>query len=115
MNRSMSEAEAHKPEVMRYPEDLDITIYDDGRWRHAASYPDTRGYFREVYLRPLDGCGWGIRLHEHVASTEFQGETVPRWKDGLEIEDLGSGSMSYEMARGAAEVWIRGGRIVAVA
>ncbi|MNU56077.1 hypothetical protein D3C71_451640 [compost metagenome] len=116
MNKTIVGSEAAKPSVaLRYPEDLDITVYGDGRWRYAASFPDDIGSFREVFLHPLESGGWGIRLQEHVGSEEFQGETERRWKDGLEVESLGSGPMSYEVARGATEVWLRGGRIIAAA
>ena len=115
MNHTMPAPEGVKPAMAGYPKDLDITVYDDGRWRYAASFPDDLGSFREVFLHPLDGRGWGIRLHEHIGSEEFQGESEPRWKGGLEIETIGAGPMSYEAARGAAEVWLRGGRISGVA
>ncbi len=115
MNQSIVGSEAAKSGALHYPEDLDITVYDDGCWRYAASFPDDFGSFREVFLHPLESGAWGIRLHEHVGSEEFQGETDRRWKDGLEVESLGSGPMSYEAARGAAEVWLRGGRIIAAA
>ena len=115
MEQILSGSEASGSGVASYPKDLDITVYDDGRWRYAASLPDDEGSFREVFLHPVDGGSWGMRLHEHFGSDEFQGETTPRWKDGFEVNDLGSGFMSYDMARGAAEVWLRGGRIHTVA
>lgn len=115
MSQSVVGHEKTQSSVQRYPDDLDITIYDDGRWRYAASFPDDFGSFREVHLQPAAGGGWNIRLQEHVGSEEFQGETKPRWKDGLEVDAIGSGVMTYEVARGATEVWVRGGRISAVA
>lgn len=115
MSQSLVESKATSARAVRYPEDLDITVYDDGRWRYAASLPDFLGSFREVFLHPLSGDAWGLRLQEHVGSEEFQGETEARWKGGLEVETFGSGPISYETACASAEVWLRGGRILAVA
>lgn len=101
--------------IVRYPDDLDITTYDDGRWHYAASYPDEIGSYREVYLMPKEGGGWKLKLHDHVGSTEIQGMTTSRWDRGFEVDRDRAGDMSYETARGTAEVWLRGGRIFGVA
>lgn len=101
--------------IVRYPDDLDITTYDDGCWHYAASYPDEIGSYREVYLAARDGGGWELRLYDHVGSTEIHGMTTPRWELGFVVDRDRSGEMSYETARGSAEAWLRGGRIFGVA
>jgi len=115
MEQILSGSEASGSGVAGYPKDLDITVYDDGRWRYAASMPDEEGSFREVFLHPVDGGSWGLRLHEHIGSDQFEGETEPRWRDGFRIESFGGQPISYSVAREAAEGWLRGGRIGNVA
>jgi hypothetical protein len=41
--------------------------------------------------------------------------TASRWDRGFVVDRDRSGDMTYETARGSAEVWLRGGRIFGVA
>lgn len=97
-----------------YPDDLDITVYDDGRWNYASSYPDPRGGFREVYLVSGES-GWQLRLFENIADPDTQGVTKPRWTSGLAVGGEGSQAMTYGEARISAETWLRGGEIYGIA
>lgn len=98
--------------MVEYPGDLDITIYDDGRWRYANSYPDIRGGFREVYLAPGER-GWQLHLFDNIADPDTQGATKPRWTSGLVVD--GARGPTYDEARSAAETWLRGGEIYDIA
>ncbi|NTF17003.1 hypothetical protein G6L37_00990 [Agrobacterium rubi] len=98
-----------------YPDDLDITVYDDGRWHYAASFPDEFGSYREAYLSPTRADGWSVLIFDHVATREIQGETAARWEAGLLVDNDDGKWIGYEQARGSAETWLRGGRIFGVA
>lgn len=117
MEDALIGAETSGSGIVRYPPDFDIVTYDDGRWRYAASLPDDHdfGSFREVYLSRLEGGNWELRLYENVGSTEIHGVTSPRWERGLSIDTDGARLMTYETARDAAEVWLRGGSIFGIA
>jgi hypothetical protein len=115
MEQVIIESNASNSISLGYPDDLDITTYEDGRWRYAASFPDAAGAYREVYLTDNGEFGWSLGLFEHVPDPEVRGAILPRWNDGLVIDQDRFGKLSYETVRGSAEVWLRGGRIYGVA